>query len=593
MEKSAWEIVEEKIPNIKIYLILIAIIFVAYVNILPNGFLWDDNQQIVYNQFIQTPGNLTEILLSDTSISGFHGLQRGFYRPLQNFSYWFLFQIFGLNAWGFHLFQLLLHIANAFLVFFVVREILKVAGTKYSEKISFLTAAFFAVHPGISEAVQYSAAIGEPLFGLFALLSFYQLLHGIDYDSKTIKTRNIIWATIFGFFAFASKESAAAIFVFGVLYLFFFLKPKMKTYARYLAGGFIATFAYLYLRFSVAKIAVIASDQPVPIDKASLAERIRTIPLELATYFKIIFWPARLQIYQNFVVRNASFFDFWLPLGILVILLLLFFIWTVYQPPSRRKLGLLFFLGYGLFIFPVLNIIPLSMTLAERWLYFPSIFLFSLILLIMFSFIEKKEKYINVVASILLIVAIPALMVRTVIRDGNWRNELALCEHDIRYTKEDNANLENNYGNELMRVGKVAEAKTHFERSIALMGDWTVSQNNLGAIYDREGDFEKAKSYFQKSIDLGDNYAAYQNMINVLLYRTKQKEEARDFIANHALIKFPYSADFHVQLAMIEYRKGNKADAKKLVEQAMDLDPQNAKTRELYTAMQNNMDIEF
>src|SRR4030043_1126310 len=120
MEKSTWEILEDKIPNIKIYLILIAITLVAYANILPNGFLWDDNQQIVYNRLIQTPGHLKEILLSDTSNSGFHGLRVGFYRPLQNFSFWFIFQIFGLSAWEFHFFQILLHIVNIFLVFIVV-----------------------------------------------------------------------------------------------------------------------------------------------------------------------------------------------------------------------------------------------------------------------------------------------------------------------------------------------------------------------------------------------------------------------------------------------------------------------------------------
>ena len=76
-----------------------------------------------------------------------------------------------------------------------------------------------------------------------------------------------------------------------------------------------------------------------------------------------------------------------------------------------------------------------------------------------------------------------------------------LYGHDIRYTKGDNANLENNYGVELFRAGNIAEAKAHFERSVALMDDWSVSQNNLGAVYEKEGDLEKAKAYYQRSAD--------------------------------------------------------------------------------------------
>ena len=172
MEKSAWQIIEEKIPNVRIYLILVAIAFIAYVNILPNGFLWDDEIQITGNQLIQLAGHLKEIILSDTGNSGVSGPSMGFYRPLMNFSYWASYQIFGLNPWGFHLLQLLLHIANVLLVFLVINEILKAVKIDYREKVAFLTAAIFAVHPGISEAVKYIGRL-ERRFSFFFLFYLF------------------------------------------------------------------------------------------------------------------------------------------------------------------------------------------------------------------------------------------------------------------------------------------------------------------------------------------------------------------------------------------------------------------------------------
>jgi hypothetical protein len=229
----------------------------------------------------------------------------------------------------------------------VIQEILKRGGVTYARHVSFLTAAIFAVHPGISEAVQYLGAIGEPLFVLFCLLSLYKLLTGINYEIREIRTKNIVWSAVFGFLAYASKESAAAIFVIGLIYLYLFVKPERKSYLKYLAGAAFAILFYLFLRFVVAGIQY--SYWPVvPIDKASLAERLLTIPKELITYLQIFFWPAKLQIYRNFVVHSLGSVDFWLPLSILIIVIAGIFLWLRKQQPAIKKLFLLFSIFYFL-----------------------------------------------------------------------------------------------------------------------------------------------------------------------------------------------------------------------------------------------------
>lgn len=547
MEKSAWQILEEKIPNIRIYLILVVLVFVAYANILPNGFLWDDEEQIVGNRLIQEPGHLWEILTSDTGNSGKSGASAGFYRPLMNFSYWFAYQIFGLNAWGFRLLQIVFHAATAVLVFLAIDGILKRALVPFRQKVSFLTAAIFAVHPGISEAVQYAA--GEPLFAFFALLSLLFLIRGTDNSTGEIATENIVWSSTFAFIAAAAKESAAGIFAIGFLYLYLFVKPKTKTYLKYLLGVLVAAAGYSFFRFIVAGVRY-STNHPVPIAKAGLIERLLTIPQEITTYLGIFFWPAKLQIYRNFVVRSANDIDFWLPSLILILTLLTILLFLRKQSSPIKKLFLLFGAWYLIFLAPVLNVIPLNMTLAERWQYFSAIGLLAMLFLALFSKLEKYPRKSNFAALLILVILIPALAIRTIVRDGNWRSGFALYGHDIRYTRGDNANLENNFGVELFRAGQTAEAKARFGKSVALMDDWSVSQNNLGAIHEKEGDLEKARERYRRAIKLSDYYLAYRNMAGLLM-KMGENDEAKKFL-EEALQKFPRDAELY---SLYEYLK--------------------------------------
>jgi Tfp pilus assembly protein PilF len=253
---------------------------------------------------------------------------------------------------------------------------------------------------------------------------------------------------------------------------------------------------------------------------------------------------------------------------------------------------LIFGAWYLIFLAPALNVVPLNMTLAERWQYFPSIGLLAIIFLAIFSKLEKNKRLSNMAAIAILAIIVPILAARTVVRDGNWRNGLALYGHDIRYTNGDNANLENNYGVELFRIGKQDEAKDHFTRSVELMDDWSVSQNNLGAVYEKEGNPEKAYEYYKRAVGLSDYYLAYQNMAGILM-QLKRDDEARGFLESQALKKFPANPDFYFQLAVLNYKEGKKPDARKLLETSLYLNPQNQNAQQLYAAMKSGQEINF
>ncbi len=162
--------------------LIISVGFLVYVNSLPNGFLWDDEEQIVNNLVIRSWSNLPLIFTSSTFYAGGAGLSGGFYRPLVTLSYLLNYHIWGLNPFGFRLFQIVFHLSNSVLLFFILRKILLAQGINLADEISFFAALLFTVHPANIESVVYLASIGEVLYVFFGLLAIWVFLGGVSYN---------------------------------------------------------------------------------------------------------------------------------------------------------------------------------------------------------------------------------------------------------------------------------------------------------------------------------------------------------------------------------------------------------------------------
>ncbi len=90
-----------------------------------------------------------------------------FYRPMTALTYSLDYQLWGLDPFGYHLTNLLLHVAVALLAYFVVRSLLP-----GEPVVAWLSAAIFSTHPILVEAVPGVAPRQELLVTAFLLLSF-------------------------------------------------------------------------------------------------------------------------------------------------------------------------------------------------------------------------------------------------------------------------------------------------------------------------------------------------------------------------------------------------------------------------------------
>jgi tetratricopeptide (TPR) repeat protein len=127
------------------YLVLAAAALIAFGDSLRGSFHFDDYAMLA------SPRGPSSWLLQT--------------RPLTQFTFWLNYLAGGTNAFGYHLVNLLLHVAVVCLLYQVLREFI-------TEEIAFAAAALFAIHPIQSEAVAYVFARSSLLATLFCLLSW-------------------------------------------------------------------------------------------------------------------------------------------------------------------------------------------------------------------------------------------------------------------------------------------------------------------------------------------------------------------------------------------------------------------------------------
>ncbi|MGB9707548.1 MAG: tetratricopeptide repeat protein [Microgenomates group bacterium] len=537
------------LAKIQLIFLILIIGLSVYFNSFFNGFVWDDEEQILNNSIIKNFSNLPLIFKSSTFSTGGAGLSGLYYKPLMSFSFMVNYLIWQSSPFGFHLFQVILHLINAVFVFLIFSKFFK------NTFVSFFLSLIFTVHPVNTESVSYISAVQEVLFTFFTLLAFLILLY---FKNK----KPLIISALLIFLGLLSKETALLSIV---IFLFYFIIFEKERIVSWILFSFIIILNYLFLRIGIAKLPFSHSSF-APISEATFFQRFLTIPWEIIYYFRVLFFPKTLTIAQHTVIKNPADFSFW-GYGILTLIFIAGIIWIALKLKSKNFYFFLFWFFCSLSL--ILNIFPLDMTVAERWLYFPMIGFLGMAGVI----IEKlniKNKKIKTFGMIFAFIIIFTFSIRTILRNFDWKNGLTLYRRDV-INNPTAFDLQNNYGVELFRIGKVDEAKKHFEKSIVLAPKWWTSYNNLGAVYERKGDLKQAEKLYRQAIKNSDYYLAYENL-GFLLLKTNQIKEAVSFLEK-AILKFPQNSRLKVALSLAYYKENRQEEALMMAKQAFYLEP--------------------
>ena len=575
-------------------LFLIVATFVVFWQVHHHEFITlDDPVYVTDNTHVQGGLNRQSILWAFTN---FHA---GFWIPLTWLSFMLDFEIYGLHSGGYHLTNLLFHIANTLLLFLILR---RTTGAIWR---SGFVAALFALHPLHVESVAWVTERKD------VLSTFFWMLTMLAYCRFTTH-RRLSWY-ILGLVAFAMGLMSKPMLVtlpFVLLLLDCWPLGRIKleqfggdnkqalqiandlskagTQALRLVVEKLPFFALAAACSVVAFFAKQSAGAALPLDILPLNIRVANAFISYVRYMVKMIWPHRLSVFYPHPGLNLPL---WHAVGAGLFLLLITF-WVIRSGRRHPYLpvGWLWYLGT---MVPVIGIVQVGMqAMADRFTYIPLIGLF-IIIAWGVSDIAAKWRYQKVVCTLASGAVLFALMICSFIQLHHWQSGTTLFEHALEVTADNfvvhynlanelaaqgkfdeaiaqysealrinpaHAEVHYNCGNALARLGKHQDAIWHYQRALQLKPNFAEAHNNLGVTLEQQGRLNEAFVHYSRAIQLNPEYGEAHNNLAGLLAAQGKLDEAIVHYSKALRIKPDYgNARVHLAIAFMQTGQTDKA----------------------------------
>lgn len=546
-------------PNVfltTIFLASIAIYFTA----LFNGFVYDDNIQIVTNRWIRNFHHLREVF--SVNVAGFTSdSSTNYYRPLMYVVYIITYKIVGLHPLLYHSLNVALHACSSVMVFLIARRIpWAVSVSPGYLSVPFLSAMVFATHPVHTEAVMWVAALPDVAFSFFYLLSLY--LYMIGRNGGPTSARVYAMSLVSYLTAAFFKEPAVTLPL-SLLAYDFATKPRgsklpWKLYAIY---GTVAS-AYLIARYyALGGIAPQARYK----DLTSWQIAINTLPL-VGEYLRLLVLPVSLNAFHVFrPVQSLAE-----PKVVISLLALVLLVAGASQSYKKHRPV---FLSLSLIVIPLLPAFYLPALgenpSAERYLYLPSA---GFAMIIGFAFASAAgrlpRRLIATIAATLFIVYSYGTLVRSTV----WKDELSLWTDTVGKSG-DSAAVHKYYGYALYAHGRLGEAVQEYRTSLLMKNSDPMTHLNLGVVYSLQGLHDKAVQEYVASLTIAPSALGEVNLGLELMKEGKLDQAMQ--LCGSAVRRDPTLSSAHNCIGSILGNAGMYEEAARSFRSAAELDPGN------------------
>jgi tetratricopeptide (TPR) repeat protein len=420
-------------------LVFLTAALAVYAPALGASFLWDDQALVRGNLLIRSPLCALEAF-RHTLFDG----NSNFYRPVQTLTYIIDYWFWGMNAFGYHLTNILIHGCNAWLLFLVLRRMLpallppreaasrQTPDASGADQIALAIAALWGLHPVHSAAVAYVSGRADTLAMGFCLLAW---LGAEKVLATAASSRRWGWAAM----AFAallgglcSKEIAFVWLALFGMYLFA-VRRDLPGASRLLAvaAGLCALGIYLALRS-------LPPTPPAPPPLPPMPSRWLLMIRALGDYGGLLLFPKKLfmerQVFAAPGLANPPDASVYFAMGLAGVGMLAAFLGGALWPGPGRALRR-FGAGWFLLAFlPVSNLFVLNASVAEHWLYLPSIgfLLFLAGVAVEGSAVVRRHRAAPLALAVALVIMAGALGLRTHCRSFDWMDELTFFRQTIQ-----------------------------------------------------------------------------------------------------------------------------------------------------------------
>ena len=483
--------------------IMVILAFIIYGRTIGYSFACDDRAAIFENRFtVQGIAGIPGIMSHDLFFGIFGQqvdcLQGGRYRPLSLVTFALETQIFGVKAGVYHVTNILLYALTGFLLFLVLRRLLRRTGDRGRNLIPLVASLLFMAHPLHTEVIANIKSRDEELALLFSLVSF---MFGLRYFERG-KIPDLLCAGIALFLGLMSKESAVVFCILIPLSAWVFRLADRKMIIRMSASLAIGTAAYLVIRQLVlgtihAHTTDLIND---PFLEASLAQKYATIFYTLLLYLKLLVFPHPLTFdYYPYHIPLLSWAD-WRPLcGFLANGALL---GAAAAGILRRKAWALCIWAYLLPLFIVSNLlVPIGVFMAERFMYIPSIAfcLFAAYALVLWlpALFKAQPGAGKMAGGAVFGIAVVAFSAMSFDRTAAWKDDFTLAVTDVKVSSESvksNAMAGDEYrhradtmADPVMKRDYLERAEKHLRTALAVFPRSETGDIILGRVLQSEG----------------------------------------------------------------------------------------------------------
>ena len=553
-------------------LALLLLCLMVFGNTLSHEFVFDDLNTIVENPHINDfTGNLPHFF--DRIYFKISGGEAS-YRPVPTMSYYLLYQVFGTDPLGYHLFSVLLHALNAILVLLLILSL------RSRLWVALSAAALFAVHPVVTEAVNCVSFNEDLLAACFFLTALLTAIWSERPDgSLRLWIESVSWLT----FAFAlfSKEMALTLPV--VIYLknVIFKAPAdnqgvsaalfgaIQNRLRLFIGYLVLMVGYLFVRFYL-----MAGPEGIATDGVPLLKRMVFIPLQVLDFLKLAVFPFGLSAEY----LHAYPAHFWNPLNLVALVIISGMVAVAWL--SQNKISVLTF-GIAWFITtltPVLNIYELINPFAERYLYLPVVGIAMAAVAALSAVLSKdhqqQPKWVRYLAPVLLIGLLIVFGASSVHRNRVWQNNFTLFSDTVKKVP-DSPRVHGGLGLAYQQMNRIPDAIKAFQRAIELNPSLVHAHFSLAYAFEQTGRLDDAIAAYERAASLDSGFRDVQYNLAGLYVRRGRLEDA--LAAYHLHMKArPGDIEARNNLGVVYAMLGRLSDAEVQWRKVLAVAPENS-----------------
>jgi tetratricopeptide (TPR) repeat protein len=515
--------------------LILAIPAISFSPSLKNDFLnWDDPQYVTENKMI------TELSWRNIETI-FDSIYMGHYHPLILLSYSLEYRFFKLNPFAYHLTNLILHLLNGLLVFWLIWML------KGGVLTSLVVSLLFGIHPLHVESVAWISERKDLLCSFFFLGSLVVYLTYL----KTRRMRSYFFSLFLFLLSLLSKSMAVTLPLVLVLCDYRFdRKFDRKSLIEKIPFGVMA-----FIFVIIASFALRSSGIVDPKSSLSFFKYIFIMSEVLTSYFSKLILPIKLSCFYPLVKGTAVFWSY-----VFLTTIIGFLIAGILLGRYNKKITF----GTLFFFITILPVLPIKIV-ADRYSYIPSIGIFFIAAEGFYWIYRSKLEPIKIVKPILAILLIAILGTFSFLtweRCQVWRDSISLW-NDVLKNYPSIQTAYNNRGTAYLHRGDYDKAISDYNQALRINPGHETTYylyENRGTAYLRKGDYERAIADYDQALRIKPSYAmAYHNRGTAYLYKEDLEEAIADF--NKALEINPGYAETYFNKALACEKIGHLQEA--------------------------------